>query len=119
MDRTHFDLPFFDAPHRAMAADADRWALGALQRLKTEAEIRGSNGPGPQNDYVEANVDAICRRHVASLGAAGLLRHCVPARFGGASAHIDSRALCVLRESLGHLKSAMVTRLATATAVHA
>jgi alkylation response protein AidB-like acyl-CoA dehydrogenase len=100
MDRTHFDLPFFDAPHRAMAADADRWALGALQRLKTEAEIRGSNGPGPQNNYVEANVDAICRRHVASLGAAGLLRHCVPARFGGASAHIDSRALCVLRESL-------------------
>ena len=100
MDRTHFDLPFFDAPHRAMASDADRWALGALQRLKTEAEIHGSNGPGPQNDYVEANVDAICRRHVASLGAAGLLRHCVPARFGGASAHIDSRALCVLRESL-------------------
>jgi acyl-CoA dehydrogenase len=100
MDRAHFDWPFFDAPHRAMAADADRWALGALQRLKTEAEIRGSNGPGPQNDYVEANVDAICRRHVASLGAAGLLRHCVPARFGGATARIDSRALCVLRESL-------------------
>jgi alkylation response protein AidB-like acyl-CoA dehydrogenase len=100
MDRAHFDWPFFDAPHRAMSADADRWALGALQRLKTEAEIRGSNGPGPQNDYVEANVDAICRRHVASLGAAGLLRHCVPARFGGASARIDSRALCALRESL-------------------
>jgi alkylation response protein AidB-like acyl-CoA dehydrogenase len=28
------------------------------------------------------------------------LRHCVPARFGGASARVDSRALCVLRESL-------------------
>jgi alkylation response protein AidB-like acyl-CoA dehydrogenase len=100
MDRTHLDWPFFDAQHRAMAADADRWALGALQRLKTEAEMRGSNGPALQSDYVEANVDAICRRHVASLGAAGLLRHCVPARFGGASARVDSRALCVLRESL-------------------
>ena len=100
MDRAHLEWPFFDAQHRALAADADRWAIGALQRLKTEAEIRGSNGLAPQNDYVEANVDAICRRHVASLGAAGLLRHCVPARFGGASAHVDSRALCVLRESL-------------------
>ncbi|HET8832557.1 MAG TPA: acyl-CoA dehydrogenase family protein [Casimicrobiaceae bacterium] len=100
MDRTHLDWPFFDAAHRALAADADRWAIGALQRLKTEAEIRGSNGPAPQNDYVEANVDAICRRHVASLGAAGLLRHCVPARFGGASAHVESRSVCVLREAL-------------------
>ena len=97
MDRAHLEWPFFDAQHRALAADADRWAIGALQRLKTEAEIRGSNGLAPQNDYVEANVDAICRRHVASLGAAGLLRHCVPARFGGASSHVDSRALCVLR----------------------
>lgn len=100
MDRAHLDWPFFDAAHRALAADADRWAIGALQRLKTEAEIRGSNGLAPQNNYVEANIDAICRRHVASLGAAGLLRHCVPARFGGVAPHVDSRAVCVLRESL-------------------
>ena len=100
MVRAHFDWPFFDATHRALGADADRWATGAVQRLKTEAEIRGSNGLALQDDYVQANVDAICRRHVASLGAAGLLRHCVPARFGGASSRIDSRALCVLRESL-------------------
>jgi alkylation response protein AidB-like acyl-CoA dehydrogenase len=99
LDRAHFEWPFFDATHRALAADADRWAVGALQRLKTEAEIR-TNGHAPQDDYIEANVDAICRRHVASLGAAGLLRHCVPARFGGASQRVDSRALCVLRESL-------------------
>ena len=98
MDRAHFDWPFFDDTHRALAADADRWATGASQRLRTEADLR-QNGR-PADDYVQANVDAICRRHVASLGAAGLLRHCVPARFGGASARVDSRALCVLRETL-------------------
>ena len=41
MDRTHLDWPFFDAAHRALGADADRWAIGALQRQKTESEIRG------------------------------------------------------------------------------
>ena len=75
MDRTHFDWPFFDASHRALAAEADRWATGAVQRRKTEAEIREPGGRARHDDYVKANVDAICRRHVASLGAAGLLRH--------------------------------------------
>jgi alkylation response protein AidB-like acyl-CoA dehydrogenase len=37
-----------------------------------------------------------------ALGDAGLLRHCVPAAFGGASEAIDSRALCLLRESLAY-----------------
>jgi alkylation response protein AidB-like acyl-CoA dehydrogenase len=100
LDRTHFDWPFFDATHRTLAVDVDRWAIGAVQRRKTEAEIRGSSGANGHDDFIEANVDAICRRHVASLGAAGLLRHCVPARFGGASARVDSRALCVMRETL-------------------
>jgi acyl-CoA dehydrogenase len=100
LNRAHLDWPFFDATHRELAVDADRWAMGAMQRLKTEAELRGANGQRLQDDYLDANVDAICRRHVASLGAAGLLRHCVPARFGGASPRVDSRALCVLRETL-------------------
>ena len=100
MDRAHFDWPFFDAMHRALAAEADRWAIGAVQRLKVEAELRRSNDDATSDPYPEANVDAACRRHVASLGAAGLLRHCVPARFGGASPRIDSRALCVVRETL-------------------
>jgi acyl-CoA dehydrogenase len=100
VDRSHYDLPFFDDTHRALAADADRWATGAVQRRKTEAEIREPGSRARHDDYIKANVDAICRRHVASLGAAGLLRHCVPARFGGASPRVDSRSLCVLRETL-------------------
>jgi len=100
VDHSHYDWPFFDGAHRALAADADRWATGAVQRRKTEAEIREPGSRARHDDYIKANVDAICRRHVASLGAAGLLRHCVPARFGGASPRVDSRSLCVLRETL-------------------
>jgi acyl-CoA dehydrogenase len=100
MHRAHLEWPFFDAAHRALAADVDRWAMGAVQRGKTEAEFRHASGKRAVDEYIEANVDAICRRHVASLGAAGLLRHCVPARFGGASPQVDSRALCVVRETL-------------------
>jgi alkylation response protein AidB-like acyl-CoA dehydrogenase len=37
---------------------------------------------------------------VRQLGAAGFLRHCVPAAYGGASAQLDSRALVVCRETL-------------------
>ena len=87
--RPHLDWPFLDATHRALAAEADRWADAAQERA-------GSAGV----PTMRAEVDATCRRHVASLGAAGLLRHCVPARFGGASDAVQSRALCVLRETL-------------------
>ena len=100
LNRSHLEWPFFDAAHRTLAGDVERWALGAVQRLETEAEFRHRNGQRTHDEYVEANVDAICRRHVASLGAAGLLRHCVPERFGGKSARVDSRALCVIRETL-------------------
>jgi len=41
-----------------------------------------------------------CREWVRRLGAAGWLRYCVPAAFGGALAQLDSRALVVLRETL-------------------
>ena len=59
--RAHLDWPFFDATHRALAVDADRWATGAMQRLNTEAELRGANGHRLHDDYLDANVDAICR----------------------------------------------------------
>ena len=93
MQRAHLDWPFFDAAHRTLAAGADRWAAA------TWAETRNAErATSVATD--ERDVDAICRDHVASLGAAGLLRHCVPARFGGAGESVDSRALCVLRETL-------------------
>jgi acyl-CoA dehydrogenase len=47
-------------------------------------------------------VDAGCRTLVRSLGAAGWLRYCVPASHGGALATLDSRTLCVARETLAY-----------------
>jgi acyl-CoA dehydrogenase len=82
-DKTYLDWPFFDVPQRRLAADLDAWAAANLAH------------PDPG-----ADVDALCRDLVASLGRGGWLRHCVPAAYGGASEEIDSRSLCVARETL-------------------
>ncbi|MFY7972930.1 MAG: acyl-CoA dehydrogenase family protein [Rubrivivax sp.] len=78
----HLALPFFDDRHRSLAHDLDRWAVDALAGL----------------DHHDN--DAACRGLVRILGAAGWLRHCVPAAWGGASEQLDSRALVVCRETL-------------------
>jgi acyl-CoA dehydrogenase len=78
----HLDLPFFDDHHRALAAELDAWSAGHLQAIDHH------------------DVDASCRQLVRALGAAGFLRYCVPAAFGGALPALDSRALVVARETL-------------------
>ncbi len=78
----HLDLPFFDDEHRALAQQLDAWCAVHLQGL----------------DHHDA--DATCRALVRQLGEAGVLRHCVPAAFGGAREALDSRALVVCRETL-------------------
>jgi acyl-CoA dehydrogenase len=83
--REHLDWPFFDETHRALAADID----GFVAR-------------GGLDDVDHGNVDAACRQLVTALGAASLLRPCVPKAFGGASDEIDSRALCLMRETLAY-----------------
>lgn len=82
LERDHLDWPFFDAAHRSLAAQADAWARSHLSAA------------------AHADVDAACRALVRELGAAGLLRWCVPSDFGGALPAVDSRALCLLRETL-------------------
>jgi acyl-CoA dehydrogenase len=76
----HLHWPFFEDRHRALAAEAAAWT--AMQAID------------------DADADAACRAWVRALGAAGLLRHAVPAAWGGARETIESRALCVLRETL-------------------
>ncbi len=78
----HLALPFFDAQHRALAAELDGWASTHLKVV----------------DHHDA--DKACRALVRDLGRAGFLRHCVPAAFGGAAGQLDSRALVVCRETL-------------------
>ncbi len=83
LSREHLDWPFFAPEHRELAAGLDTFlADGGLGAI----------------DHHDA--DEACKRLVKRLGDAGFLRHCVPAAHGGASEAIDSRALCVVRETL-------------------
>jgi len=77
------DWPFFDDRHRALAAEAQAWSA---------AHLAHDHGP---------DVDAECRALVRSLGQAGWLRHAVAGQaHGGAAELIDTRAICLLRETL-------------------
>ena len=83
-DKTYLDWPFFEDAHRTLERDLDAWAAKHLSHAD-----HGSD------------VDAACRTLVGNLGRAGWLKYCVPAAYGGAREQIDSRSLCILRETLG------------------
>ena len=81
----HLAWPFFDAVQRDFQAKLDAFsASGALTGA----------------DHHDA--DATVRRFVAKLGEAGLLRACVPESHGGLADPIDSRMLCLARETLAY-----------------
>jgi len=82
-DKTYLDLPFFDDAHRTHAAELDAWAAERL-----------SGG----HDHVDT--DAACHNLVAMLGESGWLEYCVPKAAGGRLERIDSRSLCIARETL-------------------
>lgn len=85
-DRSWLQLPFFEDFHRQLAADLDAWCADHL------------------SDIDHHDVYGACKRLVQQLGEAGWLGYCVPAgqagALGGKLAGIDSRALCILRETL-------------------
>jgi acyl-CoA dehydrogenase len=84
MRHAHLDWPFFADVHRELGRGLDAWCAA----LPTVADDAGHD------------VDAVCRALVKALGGAGWLRYCVPEAHGGALAALDSRALCVARETL-------------------
>lgn len=82
----HLDWPFFEPHHRAFAIELDAWAATNL---------------GHAHSHDRAEVDATCRALVRSLGAAGWLAHAVAGRaHGGAADAIDTRSICLARETL-------------------
>jgi acyl-CoA dehydrogenase len=82
-DTRYLDWPFFEPHHRALAREVDAWAA---------ANVAGHHG---------TDVDAQCKALVRALGSAGWLRHAVAgSAFGGAGEAIDTRAICLLRETL-------------------
>ncbi len=83
----HLDWPFFDARHRALGAALHAWTAAHLHHA---------------DDADRDTNDARCRGLVRTLGDAGWLRYAVPAAHGGALAELDSRALCLLRETLAY-----------------
>jgi alkylation response protein AidB-like acyl-CoA dehydrogenase len=77
------DWPFFEKKHAALAHELDAWA---------SAHIGDAHGE---------DVDAACRALVRLLGGAGWLGHAVGGReFGGREEAIDTRAICLIRETL-------------------
>ncbi|KLN54544.1 acyl-CoA dehydrogenase family protein [Variovorax paradoxus] len=79
---THLALPFFDEAHRTLASDLLPWC--AAQEVD------------------ERDDRAACREWVRRLGDGGWLRYAVPGSAGGALERLDSRALVLLRETLGY-----------------
>lgn len=82
-DSTYLQWPFFEERHARLAHELDTWA---------SAHVPHQHGP---------DVDAECVALVRSLGAAGWLRHAVAGQnVGGAGDAIDTRAICLIRETL-------------------
>lgn len=85
-DTTWQDWPFFDDRHRSVARELDTWAGHALAHVD------------------HRDTDQACRDLVRALGDAGWLRYAVAAgpggAWGGALGAIDSRMVCILRETL-------------------
>jgi acyl-CoA dehydrogenase len=83
--REHLSWPFFGPEHRGFAAELDAFAAsGALDGLD------------------HRDTDNACRTLVRRMGAAGLLRACVPQAYGGLSDPIESRRICLARETLAY-----------------
>ena len=82
-DTSYLDWPFFDAKHRTLARELEAWAGEHL-----------AHAPG-------TDVDAECRTLVRALGQAGWTRHAVAGLAHGAAGEaIDTRAICLIRETL-------------------
>ena len=76
-DTTYLDWPFFEARHAQLERELDAWATQHL------------------DDAHGVDVDAACRALVAQLGQGGWLAHAT-----GSDGKIDTRAICLMRETL-------------------
>lgn len=85
-DASWLDWPFFDQKHHELAQSLEDWCAATLQSVD------------------HSDTDAACRHLVAQLGRSGWLQFAVPqgpdGSWGGRWPQIDSRAVCILRETL-------------------
>ena len=78
-------LPFFEDSHRQLHDDLHKWSAQQFT-----------------NRVHQGNVDQTCVDLTRTLGKAGWLRYCVPAQYGGALPALDSRSLCLIRQTLSY-----------------
>ncbi|WFU43373.1 acyl-CoA dehydrogenase family protein [Bradyrhizobium sp. CB82] len=82
--RDWLDWPFFEPRHHAIGEALDRFVRsGTIDKIDHD------------------DVDGACRRLVRAMGEAGLLE-CAVASADGDATTIDSRSICLSRESLAH-----------------
>jgi acyl-CoA dehydrogenase len=82
-DKKYLQWPFFAPQHAALEQALDAWAAQHIA-----------------HGHVD-DVDAACRQLVRQLGDGGWLRHAIGGTaYGGASDSIDTRAICLIRETL-------------------
>jgi acyl-CoA dehydrogenase len=87
MRHAHLDWPFFGDAHRLLAVRLGEWSAATLHH---------------REDATRAANDARCVQLVETLGHAGWARYAVPSGYGGALDELDSRALCIVRETLAY-----------------
>ena len=82
-DTAYLDWPFFAPQHRDLARTLDAWATQHISQKHGH------------------DVDAECKALVRQLGAAGWLKYAVSGTiYGGAGDSIDTRSICLIRETL-------------------
>ncbi len=82
-DNTYLDWPFFEPAHRELEQTLGAWC-------------------GQYAFRHDEDTDGICRQLVRELGAAGWLRHCVPAPWGGQADKLDVRSIALCRQTLAY-----------------
>jgi acyl-CoA dehydrogenase len=86
IDTSYLDWPFLELRHKELALSLEHWAQANIDGVPP---ARGRE------------TDDACVGLVRRLGAAGWLRHAVGgAAFGGSAETIDTRAVCLIRETL-------------------
>lgn len=82
-DTRYLDWPFFNPQHAQLARDLDQWASDHISQTHSH------------------DVDAECKALVKSLGRAGWLKYAIAGSAHGAASEVmDTRSICIIRETL-------------------
>ncbi len=82
-DTRYLDWPFFNPHHAQLARDLDQWASDHIAQTHSH------------------DVDAECEALVKSLGRAGWLKYAIAGSAHGAASEVmDTRSICIIRETL-------------------